>query len=252
MKFFSEEEQKTIIQQKYSVIAKKGCCANSGCNSKQWTNEKISESIGYSKEQIEQLSEANLGLGCGNPLALLDVKEGSTLVDLGSGAGFDACIAAKKLGPKGKVIGIDITPEMIEKARKNILKVGLTNVEFKLADIENIPLEDNSIDYVISNCVINLAPSKEKVFTEIFRILKPEGKMCISDIVLLKELTLEQRKDEELLSGCVAGAILKEEYLTVIRKMGFKIEKIVEDPNISKRQYQGIALESIKIIAKKS
>jgi ubiquinone/menaquinone biosynthesis C-methylase UbiE len=166
---------------------------------------------------------------------------------LGSGAGLDVFLAAKKVGKKGKVIGVDMTPEMIEKAKKNAVKYRYNNVEFKLGDIEELPIEDSCIDVIISNCVINLAPNKEKVFSESYRVLRKEGKMYISDIVLLGELTEEQKKDEGLLTGCVAGALKKEDYLKIAKKAGFSVKILGEDKEISKRQYQGIALESLKL-----
>ena len=203
--------------------------------------------MGYSEEEINLVPEANLGLGCGNPLALVEIKSGEIVLDLGSGAGFDAFLAAKKVGNDGKVIGVDMTNEMIEKARANAKKHGYENVEFKLGDIESLPLEDDSVDVVISNCVINLAPDKDKVFSEAYRVLKEGGRMYVSDIVLLKELSEKQKKDDDLIAGCVGGALLKDDYLNKIEKAGFKLEILSEDKDISKRQYQGIALESLKI-----
>lgn len=239
-----EREIKEIVKKGYSEIAKGcGCCK---CSS-----EKISESIGYSKEEISNVPEANLGLGCGNPLALAKIKKGSTVLDLGCGAGFDVFLASKKVGPNGKVIGVDMTEAMLEKAKNNSKKYGYKNVEFILGDIENLPLENNSIDFIISNCVINLAPNKDKVFRESFRVLKKGGKMFVSDIVLLTELSEEKKKDEKLITGCVAGALLKEDYLDEIKKAGFKFKILNEDKEISKRQYSGIALESLKVEAVK-
>ena len=191
--------------------------------------------------------EANMGLGCGNPTALADVKKGETVLDLGSGAGLDAFIISKKVGNKGKVIGVDITREMIKSAKKYAKKYNYKNVEFILGDIEKLPIEDNSIDVIISNCVINLAPNKSKVFKEAYRVLKKKGRMFVSDIVLLGELTEEQRNNEELIAGCVGGAIKRNDYLNIIRKTGFKIKILEEDKKISKRQYEGINLESLKL-----
>jgi len=243
-----EEKAKKIIKEGYSKIAKdSSCCRACSCSS----SEKISESIGYSNEEINLVPEANLGLGCGNPTALGKIKEGDVVLDLGSGAGFDAFLASKKVGGTGKVIGVDMTPEMIEKANNNKEKYSYKNVEFKLGDIENLPIEDNSIDVIISNCVINLATSKEKVFSESFRVLKKGGKMYVSDIVLLEELTDIQKNDETLLTGCVAGALQKQDYLEIIESAGFKIKILSEDKDISKRQYEGINLESLKIEATK-
>ncbi|MFH1152057.1 MAG: arsenite methyltransferase [Nanoarchaeota archaeon] len=237
---------KQIVKEKYGEIARDSCgcsCNTSCCGSAT----DISKSIGYSEEEINLVPEANLGLGCGNPLALVEIKSGEIVLDLGSGAGFDAFLAAKKVGNDGKVIGVDMTNEMIEKARANAKKYGYENVEFKLGDIESLPLEDDSVDVVISNCVINLAPDKDKVFSEAYRVLKEGGRMYVSDIVLLKELSEKQKKDDDLIAGCVGGALLKDDYLNKIEKAGFKLEILSEDKDISKRQYQGIALESLKI-----
>jgi len=238
------QEIKEIVKKGYSKIAKGcGCCK---CSS-----EKISESIGYSQEEISNVPEANLGLGCGNPLALAKIKKDSVVLDLGCGAGFDVFLASKKVGPNGKVIGIDMTEAMLEKAKNNAKKYGYKNVEFVLGDIENLPFEDNSIDVITSNCVINLVPNKEKVFQESFRVLKEGCKMFVSDIVLLEELSEEKKKDKSLITGCVAGALLKKDYLEKIKKAGFKFKILDEDKKISKRQYSGIALESLKIEAVK-
>ncbi|MDO8622933.1 MAG: arsenite methyltransferase [archaeon] len=248
-----KEEIKKIVKESYGEIARKsnenpqkvcGCC---NCSSSM--HEQIAKSIGYSKEEINNVPEANLGLGCGNPTALGRIKEGDVVLDLGSGAGFDVFLAAKKVGKTGKVIGIDMTEEMIEKARKNAKQYNYKNVEFKLGHIEDLPVETESIDIIISNCVINLSPDKKKVFKEAYRVLKKGGKMYVSDIVLLGKLTKEQKNSKDLLSGCVAGALQKEEYIQLIKNAGFKLNILSEDKDISKRQYQGIALESIKIEA---
>jgi ubiquinone/menaquinone biosynthesis C-methylase UbiE len=192
-----------------------------------------------------------LGLGCGNPVAIGKIKEGDIVLDLGSGAGFDCFLAAQKVGDSGKVIGVDMTEEMIEKARANAEKYNYKNVEFRLGEIEKLPINDGSVDIVISNCVINLVPSKEKAFQEARRVLKKGGRIYLSDIVLLAELSEEQRNDKNLLAGCVAGAMLKDDYLNAIRNAGVEVKILSEDKDISKRQYQGIALESLKIEAEK-
>ena len=166
-------------------------------------------------------SGANLGLGCGNPLATALLKAGDVVLDLGSGAGFDAFLAAKKVGSRGKVFGVDMTEEMLEKARGNAKKGGFTNVEFKKGDIENLPLDDSSVDVVISNCVINLAPDKAKVFKETYRVLKTGGRLMVSDVVLVKPLPDNLKNDKDLLIGCVSGAILKEDYLNLLKQTGF-------------------------------
>lgn len=178
--------------------------------------------MGYSQDEMNQApSGSNLGLGCGNPVAIASLKEGEVVLDLGSGAGFDAFLASPKVGQTGKVIGIDMTEEMLDKAKENARKNGYTNVEFRKGDIEDLPIEDNAIDVIISNCVINLAPDKEKVFKEAHRVLKTGGRLMASDIVLIKPLPEELKKDEELLVGCVSGAILKQDYLELLGKAGF-------------------------------
>ncbi len=241
------KEIKQIVKEKYKEIAIKG----SGCGCSCSSNKDISKSIGYSDEDILIGEGANLGLGCGNPVAISKIKEGNTVLDLGCGAGFDCFLAAKKVGAKGKVIGVDMTEEMVKKARLNADKLGVKNTEFILAEIEELPLKNNSVDIVITNCTINLTPDKTKTFKEAHRVLKDGGRMYLSDIVLLKELSEKQRNDKNLLSSCVAGALLKENYLDAIKKAGFSVCVLSENKEISKQQYQGIALESLSIEATK-
>lgn len=215
---------KDIIRKSYGEIAKAstGCgCGSCGCDSNM-TVQKQSGEMGYSEDEVLTAPEgSNLGLGCGNPVAIASLKEGETVLDLGSGAGFDAFLAAKKVGISGKVIGVDMTDEMLEKANQNIQKGGFTNVEFRKGDIENLPVDDNSVNAIISNCVINLAPDKEKVFKEAYRVLKTGGRLMISDVVLIKPLTQELKNDKELLVGCISGAILKQDYLRLLKNAGF-------------------------------
>lgn len=241
---------KKIVKNHYSKIAGGGGCCSCSCGG-QTENEKIAKSIGYSDKEIRAAGAANLGLGCGNPTGMGEIKEGETVLDLGSGAGLDCFLAAEKVGKTGKVIGVDMTEEMVEMAGENAEKQGYDNVEFRVGDIENLPIEDNSVDVVISNCVVNLAPNKTKVFKEAHRVLKKGGRMYLSDIVLLDNLTQEQKENEELIAGCVGGALLKEDYLKTIRDAGFEVRILSEDKEISKRQYQGIPLESLKVEAKK-
>lgn len=248
------DEIKKSVKKAYSKVAtnSNSSCCQCGCGTlDEQTVKKISKSIGYSEEEMNAVPEANLGLGCGNPTAFSNIKEGDTVLDLGSGAGFDCFLASKKVGKTGKVIGLDMTEEMIAKARNLAKKHGYTNVEFRLGDIEKMPVENKSVDVIISNCVINLAPNKAKVFKEAYRVLKSGGKMYVSDIVLLGKLTDEQLNDDDLLSGCVAGALQKEDYLAKIKQTGFEVNVISEDKEISDTQYKGLALESIKIEAKK-
>ena len=228
-----EEETKKIVREGYAKIVKQNssCCApaKSCCGSTNPTQE-ISKKIGYTEEELEVVPEgANLGLGCGNPVALASLKEGETVLDLGSGAGFDCFLAASRVGNRGRVIGVDMTPEMLEKARENARKGNYTNVEFRLGEIESLPVADNSVDTVISNCVVNLSPDKKRVFAEAFRALKPGGRLMISDIVLLKELPDFVKNSIEAYIGCVSGAILKDEYLMVIKAAGFQDVKIVDE-----------------------
>jgi len=238
---------KKIVKEHYSNVAKTGCSCS--CSNKMADAKKLAKSIGYSNKELSEAGIANLGLGCGNPVALSDNKEGETVLDLGSGAGIDCFLAAKKVGLKGKIIGLDFNDDMLELARSNAKKLGLKNVEFIKGDIEKIPLPNNSVNVIISNCVINLAPDKDKVFSEIHRVLKPNGRVYISDIVLLKELTMNQKNNKELISGCVAGALMKDDYIEKIKKAGLKTEILNEDKKISKEQYSGIPLESLKIKA---
>jgi len=244
------EDVKKIVKEGYGKIAETGGCCSS-CNCSQKTSEEIAKSIGYSDEETRAAPDANLGLGCGNPTAIAAITEGSTVLDLGSGAGFDCFLAAKKVGKTGRVIGIDMTEQMIKKARENARKYGYSNVEFRLGDIEKLPVEDNSVDFIISNCVINLAPDKPKVFKEAYRVLRKGGKLLVSDIVLLKKLTKEQKNDYTLLVSCVSGAVLKKDYLEMMEDAGFRINVKSEDKDISERQYGGLPIESIKVEAKK-
>jgi len=225
---------KKVVRERYSKIVTQGnsCCgplSPSPCCGTD-VKEVISKKIGYREEDLNQVPDAsNLGLGCGNPVALASLKEGEVVLDLGSGAGFDCFLASKRVGERGKVIGVDMTPEMIDKAKENARKGNYKNVEFKLSEIENLPIEDNSVDIIISNCVINLSPDKEKVFQESFRILKPGGRIMISDIVLIKELPGFIKNSIEAYVGCLSGAIKKGNYLQLIKKAGFSEVKVLEE-----------------------
>ncbi len=228
-----DKQIKKVVREGYAKIAKQdsSCCApaNSCCGSTDLARD-ISKSIGYTEEELKAVPEgANLGLGCGNPVALASLKEGEIVLDLGSGAGFDCFLAADRVGENGRVIGIDMTPEMVEKARKNARKSNYANVEFRLGEIENLPVADNSVDIVISNCVINLAPDKGKVFSEAFRALKPGGRLMISDIVLLKELPDFIKDSIEAYIGCLSGAIMRKEYIEAIKASGFQEIRIVDE-----------------------
>jgi ubiquinone/menaquinone biosynthesis C-methylase UbiE len=228
-----EKNTKKLVKEGYAKIAKQGdsCCipANSCCASTDLAQD-ISKKIGYTDGELKAVPEgANLGLGCGNPVALASLREGETVLDLGSGAGFDCFLAANKVGKNGRVIGIDMTPEMIEKAKDNTKKGNYENVEFRLGEIENLPVDSNSIDIVISNCVINLSLDKRKVFREAFRVLKPGGRLMISDIVLLKELPDFIKGSIEAYIGCLSGAIIKDEYIEAIKTAGFQQVRILQE-----------------------
>jgi len=270
-----KEEVRKAVREGYAQVAKSGssCCApqsSCGCSSNVATD--ISKRIGYSDQDIESVPDgANLGLGCGNPIAMASLKKGEVVLDLGSGAGFDCFLAANIVGKSGKVIGVDMTPEMIEKARENARRGGYQNVEFRLGEIEHLPTADNSFDVIISNCVINLSPEKDRVFKEAFRILKPGGRLMVSDMVLLNELPDSIKKSIAAYIGCVAGASPKDEYLENIKAAGFNeinivdetsspstygvkdpiIEALVNDAGISKEDLKklGSSIKSIKVHA---
>ena len=227
-----EEKIKKLVRNRYAKVAKTSgsCCASpiSCCSAP--TSKEVSSIIGYSEDEMTAVPEgANLGLGCGNPTAVASLKEGETVLDLGAGAGFDCFLAANKVGRRGKVIGVDMTPEMIDKARANARKGKYKNVEFRLGEIENLPAADNSVDVIISNCVINLAPNKKRVFEEAFRVLAPKGRLMVSDIVLLKPLPESIQNNVEAYAGCISGAELKDKYLELIRKAGFHEVKVIDE-----------------------
>lgn len=224
MKEIERENVKSVVKEAYGNIAtgeRKGCgCTCDSCGS---GAEAFARSIGYSEEELKVIpADANLALSCGNPTALAGLKEGETVLDLGSGAGFDCFLAASKVGLNGRVIGVDMTPEMIEKARANAHKGGIANVEFRLGEIEHLPVEDGTVDVIISNCVINLSDDKPGVFREMFRVLKKGGRVSISDIALRRELPPEVRTSIEAYVGCVAGAILLGEYKSMMAAVGFQ------------------------------
>ncbi|MFA4837482.1 MAG: arsenite methyltransferase [Dehalococcoidia bacterium] len=229
------DEIKKVVRDRYAGIAVRpdgGCGCGPSCCGGSTKPGAISRQIGYSGKDIESVpSGANLGLGCGNPLALASLKEGEVVLDLGAGAGFDCFLAAERVGKTGRVIGVDMTLEMVARARANAQKGGYKNVEFRLGEIENLPVADSSVDAVISNCVINLVPDKRRAFREAFRALKPGGRIMVSDIVLLGELPLNIRQNIDLYIGCVAGAMLRDSYLETIKAAGFEqIEVVSESP----------------------
>lgn len=244
--------QKEIIKEAYGAVAQDSCCScsNGGCCG---GGSDLSQEIGYTKQELETFSDANLGLGCGHPVGLAHIQEGNVVVDLGSGAGLDCFLASRKVGKSGKVIGVDMTEAMITKARENAKKYEIANVEFRLGDIEALPVEDNSVDIVISNCVINLAPNKRQVFTEAYRVLKHGGKMVVSDVVLLKNLSDAQKNDAKLLCACVGGALLKDAYIEMLQKAGFEVTVLAEDTQINKKWFGSdeLPIASLKFAAYK-
>ncbi len=220
----TEQQLKDLVKEKYSSIAlqdketnQSSCCGAGGCSTEVYNimSDDYTSLQGYNPD-------ADLGLGCGLPTEFAKIKKGDTVVDLGSGAGNDCFIARSETGETGKVIGVDFTPAMIDKARTNAAKLNFDNVEFRQGDIENMPLASNVADVVVSNCVLNLVPNKAAVMKEIFRVLKPGGHFSISDVVLVGELPQSLRKDAEMYAGCVAGAIQKDVYLELIKLNGFK------------------------------
>jgi arsenite methyltransferase len=262
-----EEKVHKVVRERYGKIAKtKSQPCGCGCAS-------TSQQIGYSKNELSSVpTGADLNLGCGNPIALASLKEGETVIDLGSGGGLDCFLAAKKVGAKGKVIGIDMTAEMLERARANSKKGGYQNVEFRLGEIENMPVADNTADIIISNCVVNLSPDKQRVFNEAYRVLKSNGRLMISDMVLLKELPERVKSSVLAYVGCVAGADLKEDYLGKIKQAGFRnvdvvaenhmpelfldepdVKAFVQEQKMTKKEIAEIsdAVVSIKVSAKK-
>ncbi|MBF0549282.1 MAG: arsenite methyltransferase [Deltaproteobacteria bacterium] len=228
------EEIKQAVKSNYAKVALQNlsCCGTGrSCCGTANAAQVESKRVGYSDEEMSVAPEgANLGLGCGNPLAHASLQVGEIVLDLGSGAGFDCFIAAARVGATGKVIGVDMTPEMIDKAKQNAQRGHFENVEFRLGEIEELPVPENQVDVVISNCVINLSPDKKKVFKEAFRVLRPGGRVMISDIVILKELPEVIRKSVEAYVGCVAGALKKKEYLAAVEAAGFhEITVLSED-----------------------
>ncbi len=229
----TEDQVRNMVRESYAKVARtRGTAASSCCGTDKAKD--VSLKMGYTEEELGAIPEgANLGVGCGNPVALASLKEGETVLDLGSGAGIDCFIAANKVGKDGKVIGVDMTPDMLERARENARKSECENVEFRLGEIEHLPVADNSVDVIISNCVINLAPDKSKVFEEAFRVLKPGGRLMVSDMVLLRELPDAVRNSVEAYVGCIAGAMMKDAYLGSIKAAGFQEVDVMAEQTIS-------------------
>jgi arsenite methyltransferase len=230
----SESPSETVreeVRRRYGASASgKSACADDCCISTDITN------LGYSAEDAAAAPEAaNLGLGCGNPLAIASLKRGQVVLDLGSGAGFDCFLAARSVGKTGRVIGVDMTPEMLRKARENAQRNGFTNVEFRLGEIEALPVADNSIDVIISNCVINLSPEKQRVFNEAFRVLKPGGRLAVADMVATAPLPDDIKADWAAYTGCMSGASQITELERMLRSSGFKDIRIA--PKDSSRSF---------------
>ena len=238
----NDEKIRKMVRENYGNIAKNAktnsCCGpsvdptNKSLNSCCGPSQEIdtSQVIGYTKDDLSKIPEnANLGLGCGNPTALTSIKEGETVIDLGSGAGIDCFLAANKVGKEGKVIGVDMTSQMLDSARENAKKGNYENVEFRLGEIENLPVADNTADLIISNCVINLSPDKQKVYQEAFRVLKPGGRIIVSDIVLTQELPSFLKDSTVAYVACVSGAMKKKDYLNIILKAGFHDVEILKE-----------------------
>lgn len=240
---------KKIVKKRYSEIAKNNssCCPTCACD---YNAAEQAKKIGYSEKELKKIpKEAIMGLGCGNPIALADLRKGETVLDLGAGAGIDIFLAANKVGLKGYVIGVDMTKEMVEKANKTAKKYRYKNVEFKIGEIENLPIEDNSVDVIISNCVINLSSDKLRTYREAYRVLKPGGRILISDLVTEGKLPEKIRKNLDEWAGCIAGALEKKEYIETIKKAGFRNINIISQ-NIFYKQGLGDALVG-KIISVK-
>ena len=249
-----EKEIKEFVKNRYSKIAKKENSSCSCCSGADSVTEQA-QAVGYSTEELKSIpEEAVFGLGCGNPTALAEIQEGETVLDLGSGGGIDVFLAANKVGDEGKVIGVDMTPDMIETAVKNAQKGGYTNVEFKLGEIENLPIEESTIDVIISNCVINLTPDKNNAYKEVYRVLKPGGRILVSDLVTEGFIPEEIRRSFQAWSECIGGAMEKQDYLSTIKKAGFKEVEIIEqhfftEPNMDERligKITSIQLKAVK------
>ena len=233
---------RTAVRESYGKVAtgeRSSCSSGSSscCGTYEpATVEGISMALGYSDQELSAVPEgANLGLGCGNPQAIASLKPGETVLDLGSGAGFDCFLAAKGVGESGRVIGVDMTPEMLSKARSNAAKSGFGNVEFRLGEIEHLPVADETVDVIISNCVINLSPDKSQVFRDAFRVLKPGGRLAIADIVATVDLPLDIRSEMALFTGCMAGASKIDDLERMLREAGF--EEIRIGPKDESREF---------------
>lgn len=249
-----DEDIKRAVRQRYAGIARGGssCCEPAGSDCRCGpTAADTSRAMGYAEADLQAVPDgSNLGLGCGNPVALASLREGEVVLDLGCGAGFDCFLASSRVGPTGKVIGVDMTPEMLDRARENARKGGYENVEFRLGEIEHLPVADGSVDAVISNCVVNLSADKPQVFRDVFRVLKPGGRLMVSDIVLLEELPPDVKTSVEAYVACVAGAARKEAYLQAIRDAGLQDVRVVSE--VPYPAGEGVRAASIAVEARKA
>jgi ubiquinone/menaquinone biosynthesis C-methylase UbiE len=232
------EQLKALVKERYGEVAggEATCGSLCGCTA---NAEGLARAFGYSADELASLPDgANLGLCCGNPQALADLKPGETVVDLGSGAGFDGLLAARKVGPSGRVIGVDMTDAMLEKARAHAEKCDLANVEFRKGDIEALPVADESVDVVISNCVLNLVPDKDRAFREIHRVLRPGGRLAVSDMAWRSEPSSALRAGMEALVGCIGGALVLDDYVSRVRRAGFRRIELEEHPEAARKMVE--------------
>ncbi len=246
----SDEEIRRIVREGYAQISNEGSCCNPVVSSTPSDTDDlarhIAKKMGYSTEELDSIPDgANLGLGCGNPVALASLEEGETVVDLGSGGGLDCFLAADRVGETGRVIGVDMTPEMIERARGNAASGNYTNVEFRFGKIEELPIDDGTVDAVISNCVINLSPDKARTFAEAYRVLKPGGRLMVSDIVLLSEIPESIRNSAKALVSCLGGAVMRDEYLRLIEEAGFEGTKVIDEMVFPVSETSNVPTESV-------
>lgn len=257
MDALDKEHVRQKIRERYGQIAQStdaGCgCSPSCCSPLIDIDLPASTPLGYSSQELDQVPEgADMGLGCGNPQLIASLQAGETILDLGSGGGLDCFLASRQVGLQGRVIGVDMTPEMIDRARQNARQGGYTNVEFRLGEIENLPVPDNVVDVIISNCVINLSPDKGRVYREAYRVLKPGGRLAISDVVAIRELSPEIRADFAKYAGCVAGAPQVEQILAYLEEAGFTdihIDLKPESQELIKDWFPGMGIETYVISA---